>query len=291
MNACTRVREGLGLAASIDNLIEHLSDDDDAVYCAKIGIAASVLSAEGGSSLWVNYSGAKRPVPAETTYGDLFRLIVGQVPRAEIADALRSASFISFNYDRCLEHFLYRSIQAYSGVDNDNARAIVTNIRVVHPYGSLGPLEWVQGGGVRFGEKLEVANLESIAANIRTFSEEKRSEEIELVREFVATAERLIFLGCAPHPQNLALLRPPNFRANSVYATMYMPPPRDPEGQATPPMAEFAAPSIEAFIGTIQTWPREGTSSSMPKQWCFVEPLTSRQLVLKYGSQWTGPPT
>jgi hypothetical protein len=49
-------------------------------------------------------------------------------------------SFIVFNYDRCIEHFIFHAAQSYYGVDPGRAAQFVAAISFYHPYGSIAPL-------------------------------------------------------------------------------------------------------------------------------------------------------
>jgi hypothetical protein len=53
-------------------------------------------------------------------------------------------SFITFNYDRSLEHFLFSTIKSRYNLPNERAAEIVNSLAIRHMYGKLGRLSWEQ---------------------------------------------------------------------------------------------------------------------------------------------------
>lgn len=276
MAAAAALARALPRAASIDNLVEHRGANNAFKSCAKIGIAAAILNGERTSRL---YRGPSKPfgsIEAEdTTYADIFRLMVGNAGTNQLADAISRVSFINFNYDRCLEFFLIDWLVGYSGLEPKDAVRLVDGLKVVRPYGSLGT--------AGFGQELRRVDLGGVAENILTFSEERGSAVDLEVHEVMAKAEQLIFLGCAYHPQNLRLLRPEWCRFGYAYGTCYMPPPQDPLALSVPSLSEFATPTAMAFEHELRHWSRHPHDSL----WNVVfQSLTAKQLVAKYAAEW-----
>jgi hypothetical protein len=137
---------------------------------------------------------------------------------------------------------------------------------------------------VAFGASLRDVKLNSQAANIRTFSEERGTEDDKLIKLAVQEADQLIFLGCAPHKQNLALIRPQQNKLGRCFGTCYLPPPED--RHAKPSMESFAAPTGASFGVAIRSWPRPQSLLGMFEDQTIFEPLTSLQFVAKHGIQW-----
>lgn len=277
-----RLQEAIPYAASIDNLIEHTVHDPAMVRIAKLGIAEVILRGERDSTLFVSDDRPGIPIDQEATaLLDIFQLIVSGVPRDSLERALRRVSFVTFNYDRSLEHYLTWAIVAYSGLTPAQARELVDGIKIHHPYGSLGDLK-----DLPFGMRPEHTNLGRVADGIRTFSEEIASGAAETARSLMGEAKRVIFLGCAHHIQNMKLLAPESFAARRVYGTVYNVPPADPQGYSAPQMAQFAEPAIEAFGSTVNQWPRPGSLAQLSIYGLRFEPVTSRQLIARYGPEW-----
>ena len=53
-----------------------------------------------------------------------------------------TVSFLTFNYDRSLEHFLFSALSDGFGADEPTCVAALEKIPIIHLHGSLGPLRW-----------------------------------------------------------------------------------------------------------------------------------------------------
>jgi len=214
LNACRRISNGMPLSKSIDNFIDDHKDDKEIELCAKIAIVHSILVAEKASrTLYVdplriddkpNFHQLE-----ETWFYYLFQL-VGACRRDEIEERIKSLVLIVFNYDRCVEHFLYQAFIHYHGLNNNEAANIVINMNIFHPYGTVGKLPWSQGNSsVGFGDSnIHPATLLSLIGEIKTFTEgtDPESSEILAIRESMSEASIVIFLGFAYLQLNLDLL-------------------------------------------------------------------------------------
>ena len=135
-------------------------------------------------------------------------------------------SVISFNYDRCLEHFLHGALQNYYSMSPEQATTTLGNLAIFHPYGTVGSLPWKDpSSGIDYGGEPDSRQLDDLATRIRTFTEgtDKAASEIVAIRSTLRSAERIAFLGFAFHPLNLELLYGVKKKAavhdGSVYAT------------------------------------------------------------------------
>lgn len=274
-------------AVSIDNLIEHRSDDRSLVHVGKVAIAYSILKAEASTCIRVKPADAliqKSWIADATDSGlfTLFQILMPGVPRAQVSAAMKNVAFINFNYDRCLEHFLFSAFKDYSGWSDDEAAAAVNQIKIWHPYGVVGRLPWQTDDGrpvVPFGLMQPDSQLLRIAEQIRTFSEETRlTNELMTMRNELAGAQKLIFLGLAFNAQNMRLLRPVTpIRARAIGGTCFKLPP----GGGDP--VQFAAPDVEIFTDEMISW-MPGTKTILKVN--GLDPgfqvLTCNQFLAKY---------
>ena len=287
--AVEAIRAALPKAASIDNLIEHRGADQVFKHCAKVGIVAAILNGERTSDLYTPPGSRTGSIDAESSsYAAIFRLIVGNVSRERIEEAFDRVSFINFNYDRCLEHYLYDWLSGYSGLEPASAARIVAKLEVVRPYGSVGPLPIgappTQTGVVPFGSELYRVNLNEIAENILTFSEERQSQTDHHLKRITGSSNQIIFLGCAYHSQNLRILEPDTAVFKRAYGTCYNVPPKDPKNFSVPHISEFSAPTADAFERALRRWRYllGATGGRVIK----FEAHTSAQFIAKYGAEW-----
>lgn len=223
--ACAEIKQGVPGKPSIDDLLDSRQDNPDMAVCGKIGIAKCILNKEKNSKIWAPKGildhGKYQSV--EDTWGMKFaRLIFDGCQKDQLENRLKEVSLIVFNYDRCIEHFLFHYLQFQYNVAPARAAEILSSLEIIHPYGTVGNLPWQPGDvPVPFGETDVWKNLLSISKQIRTYTERKEEEvEIQRIYEIMQGAYRIMFLGFAFHSQNMELLTPPS-RGNvqKTYAT------------------------------------------------------------------------
>ena len=155
---------------------------------------------------------------------DMFWQRISENCQAEgLKERLGSVVFIIYNYDRCIEHFLYHSIQNYYGLGAGEAATLVNAMEVFHPYGIVGSLPWTDGPAqMEFGAEPTTQDLERLAEQIRTFTEGTNPDasDIGAIRNHVTRADALVFLGFAYHSQNLKLLMRQRDRCNQQERTI-----------------------------------------------------------------------
>jgi len=282
--------DALPLALSIDNLVEHRGDDAELVRCAKISIAHAILLSERKSLLAIRDGRAPDVSKVDgSAIFSLFQSICAGATKRSLRDAFTNVVFINFNYDRCLEHFLYHAILRYSGEDRDFALSIIKDIPIFHPYGVVGLLPWQANRGgspvANFGENLGWVELGQVADQIKTFSEEMADDvEIDILKSYIKVSDQIIFLGNAFHQQNMRLIKPDEQGvARRVYGTCYKIPPADPSDKITPDAFQYAIPDSLIFANEMSDW---FDVNDIDPPFFAIEPLTCRQLVSKYENTW-----
>lgn len=227
--AAIRVCQALPFAMSIDNLLDAHQTDEDMVIIGKIAITRAILRAEGNSNLNSflmppeqpnSYSAEAIKKFRKSWYLPLMRLLNSGLPLADVERIFDNVSFVTFNYDRCLEQFLLAGIVRYYGVEHERARDAIRRLRIVHIYGSVGSIPILgQANPVHFGED-ETGSILSVAQGIQTFTETAQSGLVESSREMIMNARTLVFMGFGFLPQNMRVLRvPAASRASRVFMT------------------------------------------------------------------------
>lgn len=227
--------DGLRHASSIDRYLDIHRNDPIKVKLGKMAIARCLIHAEKSSSL------PSEPHEA-LDLGEIARVADGPhwlhqlllrmqegVRLENFHEVLNNLTFICFNYDRVIEHYLYHAIQSLGGLSNDQTTNIMRNLRIFHPYGSLGRLEWqpdIHGGGpgIYFGANIDDSNtIASLGEDLRIFTETiQENDEIRGIRAAMFESETIVFMGFSFLEQNLALIRPHGrSRAEKVYATSF----------------------------------------------------------------------
>lgn len=199
------------LTLSIDNFIDAHRGDIAVERCGKLAISQVILDSERKSKLYTDINHERsldiRKL-AGAWYPKLFQLLSEGVDKNTIKRVFENASFIAFNYDRCLEHFLCEALKCYYAIEGIEAQELVTGMRVVHPYGTVGHLRWQDSSGLSFGAEVNGQKLLQISAQLRTFTEQVTDEAArKKIAEIIGNADNLVFLGFAFHDQNMALLK------------------------------------------------------------------------------------
>lgn len=218
--ACTDVCNALLFAESIDNLATSHYDAKNIVEVAKLGIANSIIKSEKNSKLYSKATStgmrSSNPFPgmtikelSSTWLAGFFRMLVKQANFETMKARLGNIKFISFNYDRCIKHFLYWAIQVYYRVGQQQAHEAMQELEVLHPYGSLGKLPWEVLGqrGLRFGDDSNAQLIIDAAQSIRTFSESSKDGLEHRARDIVTEADIIALVGMNFHEQNLEFIR------------------------------------------------------------------------------------
>jgi hypothetical protein len=207
------ISDAMPQAISIDNFLDAHRTNSELELCGKLGIAQAILEAEANSLLKFDPMRRQRFEPrklSDTWYEKFFMLLSEGVRADNLESLFSNISFIVFNYDRCVEYFLYHSICTYFGLSEEDAAALVNTVNISHPYGTVGKLSW-QGTSTNtsFGVIPSPQHLLEITSQIKTFTERVEDEPTRnAMRQKVQEADTLVFLGFAFHPLNLELIGP-----------------------------------------------------------------------------------
>jgi hypothetical protein len=197
------IRDGIGLAQSIDDFLDlHRTNSYVNLY-GKAAIVKCILEAERASILYFGGPATDdyfNPDKCAETWIVKFLHMLGRgVPREDLPGIFNQVSFIVFNYDRCIEHFLRHALKHLYAIDDEEAQSMVAGLRVIHPYGA--PVS-AQFGATR-------ANYAALATGIQTYTEQTHSAVIlEELQTRIGEAEAIVFLGFAYHDQNMRLIAP-----------------------------------------------------------------------------------
>ncbi|MBL8340573.1 MAG: hypothetical protein JNL30_03810 [Rubrivivax sp.] len=231
--AAWRIRDAMPQAISIDNFVDSHADDPRIAFCGKLAIVKTILDAERSSMLYFDRVSSRSHLDFATLeptwFNAFFQLLTENCRRSGVEGRLRSVALVIFNYDRCIEQYIYFALQNYYGMTEQEAAAATQALEIHHPYGQVGSLAWSgPQSPIPFGESPRPQQLVRVAEQIKTFTEGTNPADagFQRITQLLATAPRLVFLGFAFHRLNIDLLFPQGATATPdtgrrVYATAF----------------------------------------------------------------------
>jgi len=171
----------------------------------KVAIISSILEAERNSVF--------REDMDEYTVQDWYSLLFNKMVEGLTAPvdyrnfSENKVTFITFNYDRSLEHFLYESLSNSFCSTPENKNEIkdqLRQIRIFHVYGVIDNLPW-QGEGTDYKASFSLDSINRMRNNIKLIHERTALENREMERA-MRNASRFYFLGFGYAEENLDIL-------------------------------------------------------------------------------------
>jgi hypothetical protein len=209
-HAAIQIAGSMRLSSSIDEYIERHKKDVLRVECAKLAIAKAILEAERNSTIYADPQGRNDPFEnaADSWLASLLRDLTRGLGKDELSEAFENLTIINFNYDRCVEHFSYHWFQRVYDLTEAESALVCNDLRIYHPYGSLGPLPQQNAkSSIPYGAKPIAQRLLDISKRIQTYSE--AVDEVTqpgFVASDLRAAKRIVFLGFGFHAQNIRIL-------------------------------------------------------------------------------------
>lgn len=197
VGAALALRDGLIGASTIDHILGQRSHQRPIVEIGKMAIANAILSAEAESPLAFDNHDREAARAGlwrcrDTWLAHLVRTTIG-VPSADrFVDALTSVSFVTFNYDRCIEKYFYAYLRYVVGLPPSDAAKALSRIHIHHVFGSLGDGVHESDCKVPFGSAVR---LEACGQAIRTFTEPMTHDELRRLYDISRHAEQIVSIG------------------------------------------------------------------------------------------------
>ena len=134
--------------SSIDAFLEHRTEF---IEIGKIAIALFILRKEKEADLF-SFDNRKNGC-----YQYLFsKLNAGWDEFGE-----NQIGFITFNYDRSLEHFLFNALQNTYNKSEDDCAKKLSELPIIHLHGSLGKHRWQSKGGIQYGAGMDEDHVDN----------------------------------------------------------------------------------------------------------------------------------
>jgi hypothetical protein len=221
--AARSIKDGITYSRSIDSFLNNHNKNEDLKTCAKIALVQTILESERRSHLFIQ-PGERRFMShgqvRQSWLGDFMYLLQEGIEVSSVGDIFKNLTIINFNYDRCIEHFLFHALQSTFHVNAHRAEELIDGtLNIFHPYGVVGHVIGSGDPRVDFGCS-DFGDLVGLSKEIRTFNEKiEEGNELAKIRAEVSAAERIIFLGFHFHPPNMALLKSQGGLTADVYGT------------------------------------------------------------------------
>jgi hypothetical protein len=208
--AAVAISDGVRLTRSIDDYLDRHASNELIQVVGKTAIVKSILEAEAESVLALHPRSSATLDKLDGTWFMRFFRVLGTDRKVEkVRDVFVNVSFIVFNYDRCLEYFLFNALQQVYGISANEAASIVEDIHIIHPYGIVAPPP-LRDGRVPFGYTGDLDYV-GFSSGVRIYTEQLAAgEPIDSVHGEMIAAKQIVFLGFGFHETNLALLSPPS---------------------------------------------------------------------------------
>jgi hypothetical protein len=127
-----------------------------------------------------------------------------------------AVSFVTFNYDRSLEHFLCRALgYTFSKSETDSG------VPIVHLHGRLGYLPWENERGRAYDTTITRDVLNTCIREVKVVhrTTEVNAEEFAKAKALLAKADRIYFLGVGFNNLNLERIGVKELQATKALAT------------------------------------------------------------------------
>ena len=177
---------------SVDAFLEHRHEF---IPVGKAAMTLALIGLENINTLFKT---------GENWYEYLFNRM--EAPFDEFAS--NQVRFITFNYDRSLESFLFRVLQSAYGKSPDEVADVLPSIPIIHVHGKLGDLPWESRNGRNYESTMDPHEVLKAAQGIRIISEASPVDEaFARAISCIAISQRIVFLGFGYHAANLKRLR------------------------------------------------------------------------------------
>lgn len=152
-------------------------------------------------------------------------LLEGKVGNDDLPDFSNgNLAFVTFNYDRSLEQFLYEALRySFTEVLEERVVQCLKQLKILHVYGQVASLQWQNPSDYVDYKPQTNESLLQRAANVRTIYEEKENPELIEAQNLLKQAKRLFILGFGYAPENMSVLGLPALIPQTcwVYGTAF----------------------------------------------------------------------
>ena len=213
--ASREISSGIGLTDSIDRFVDAHSHDPIFAGIAKLAIAFFILNAEVNANEKYYTKNLERKflnIPQNYWLSSFCRLHFANYRKIDLDTIFDNVAFVSFNYDRCIQHNLTIGLAKHFRLSENEAITLAAKVKIIHPYGSLGNI-FNAGNAISFpfGSSLNPSTTLAASKGINTFTEGPNSATFQAeMGELMEWCENIVFVGFGFAEPNLQLLGSPD---------------------------------------------------------------------------------
>ncbi|MGD0339913.1 MAG: hypothetical protein ABSB78_14125 [Bacteroidota bacterium] len=127
----------------------------------------------------------------------------------EFKDNYQNFAFITFNYDRSLEYYLYYQLNMAYNIPLPTSAAMIRSMKIIHVYGSLGEPKFLSENGRDYLPEISIETIRNATENIQILkSNTKETDKFQEAHLVIGSAKRLVFLGFSFGRENVRRLMP-----------------------------------------------------------------------------------
>jgi len=191
---------------SIDRFLDLRKEVKAITVLGKLAIADSILERERNS--WLinliseDFSTRHSALHAvqNTWIANIFRARVSEIHPDDGNLIFGNVSFVTFNYDRCIEIYIDAALRDIAGVSDEMRSKVMQSLNIFHVYGSLGnPFAGTQK--IPFGA--DRFFVTSASQSIRLFTEGVESGLREAIQRQLHASDVIILMGFSYDPLNV----------------------------------------------------------------------------------------
>jgi hypothetical protein len=118
-------------------------------------------------------------------------------------------SFVTFNYDRTVEHFFFESLKRTYHKTDEECKSVLSQIPIIHLHGRLGFLPWQRPNGRPYSTLHDLDGIRASIDEIKIIHEDisdGRDKDFESAKQLMQNAYRILFLGFGYNRTNIERL-------------------------------------------------------------------------------------
>lgn len=186
---------------TIDQFLETRKDDPRMVLLGKTAIALALLSYEDESVFHDGFT--------DTSF---YRFLFNKMEKDATEETFKenAITIITYNYDRSLEFYLWKTLQHRYRINETKANEIMKSLKIIHIHGNIGNMPWDDQYILKYGKNsvdVKPAVLDLARNGIKIYNEiDDTDDNYKEAHNNIEIAKNVVFLGFGFDSINLTRL-------------------------------------------------------------------------------------